>query len=184
MLSLYLAMIDSEEHKITFERIYQKYGWQMYYAANDILEDSFAAEDAVQEALMGIARYIANVPTQCEAVTKAYVLTVARNAAWKMLKTEAQWKSYIKPDLLPISGKEDVFEQVSQSEDYQMLLELIQKLPDPYKDVLFLRYVADLKPQQIGDMLNRKTATVQQQLFRAKMMLGEAYEKRRMEDED
>lgn len=184
MLSLYLAMIDSEEHKITFEGIYQKYGRQMYYAANDILGDSFAAEDAVQEALMGIARYIANVPTQCEAVTKAYVLTVARNAAWKMLKTEAQWKSYINPDLLPISGKEDVFEQVSQSEDYQMLLELIQKLPDPYKDVLFLRYVADLKPQQIGDMLNRKTATVQQQLFRAKMMLGEAYEKRRMEDED
>ena len=133
---------------------------------------------------MGIARYIANVPTHCEAVTKAYVLTVARNAAWKMLKTEAQWKSYINPDLLPISGKEDVFEQVSQSEDYQMLLELIQKLPDPYKDVLFLRYVADLKPPQIGDMLNRKTATVQQQLFRAKMMLGEAYEKRRMEDED
>ena len=184
MLSLYLAMIDSEEHKLTFEQIYQNYARQMYHIANDILEDSFAAEDAVQEALMGIARYIANVPTQCEAVTKAYVLTVARNAAWKMLKTEAQWKSYLNPDLLPISGKEDVFEQVSQSEDYQMLLELIQKLPDPYKDVLFLRYVADLKPQQIGDMLNRKTTTVQQQLFRAKMMLGEAYEKRRMEDEN
>ena len=184
MLSLYLAMIDSEEHKLTFEQIYQNYARQMYHIANDILEDSFAAEDAVQEALMGIARYIANVPTQCEAVTKAYVLTVARNAAWKMLKTEAQWKSYLNPDLLPISGKDDVFEQVSQSEDYQMLLELIQKLPDPYKDVLFLRYVADLKPQQIGDMLNRKTTTVQQQLFRAKMMLGEAYEKRRMEDEN
>ena len=184
MLSLYLAMIDSEEHKLTFEQIYQNYARQMYHIANDILEDSFAAEDAVQEALMGIARYIANVPTQCEAVTKAYVLTVARNAAWKMLKTEAQWKSYLNPDLLPISGKEDVFEQVSQSEDYQMLLELIENLPDPYKDALFLRYVADLKPQQIGDMLNRKTATVQQQLFRAKMMLGEAYEKRRMEDED
>ena len=184
MLSLYLAMIDSEEHKLTFEQIYQNYARQMYYAANEILGDSFVAEDAVQEALLGIARYIANVPTQCEAVTKAYVLTVARNAAWKMLKTEAQWKSYLNPDLLPISGKEDVFEQVSQSEDYQMLLELIENLPDPYKDALFLRYVADLKPQQIGDMLNRKTATVQQQLFRAKMMLGEAYEKRRMEDED
>ena len=184
MLSLYLAMIDSEEHKLTFEQIYQNYARQMFHVANDILEDSFAAEDAVQEALMGIARYIANVPTHCEAVTKAYVLTVARNAAWKMLKSEAQWKSYINPDLLPISGKEDVFEQVSQSEDYQMLLELIQALPKPYKDVLFLRYVIDLKPQQIGDILKRKTTTVQQQLFRAKVMLGEAYEKRRMEDED
>lgn len=133
---------------------------------------------------MGIARYITNVPTHCEAVTKAYVLTVARNAAWKMLKTEVQWKSYINPDLLPISGKEDVFEQVSQSEDYQMLLELIQQLPKPYKDVLFLRYVIGLKPQQIGDILKRKTTTVQQQLFRAKIMLGESYEKRRKEDED
>lgn len=183
MLSLYLAMIESEEHKLTFEQIYQNYARQMYYVANDILEDSFAAEDAVQEALMGIARYIANVPTHCEAVTKAYVLTVARNAAWKMLKSEAQWKSYINSDLLPISDKTDVFEQVSQSEDYQLLLELIQALPKPYKDVLFLRYVIGLKPQQISDILKRKTTTVQQQLFRAKIMLGESYEKRRMEDE-
>ena len=65
-----------------------------------------------------------------------------------------------------------------------MLLELIQQLPKPYKDVLFLRYVIGLKPQQIGDILKRKTTTVQQQLFRAKIMLGESYEKRRKEDED
>ena len=40
MLSLYLAMIDSEEHKITFEQIYQNYARQMFHVANDILEDS------------------------------------------------------------------------------------------------------------------------------------------------
>lgn len=184
MLSLYLAMIESEEHKLTFEQIYHKHARQMYCVAIEILEDRYIAEDAVQEALMNIARYISNVPTHSEAVTKSYVLAVARNVSWKMLKSEVLWKSYINLDRLPISGKEDVFEQVSQSEDYQMLLELIQTLPKPYKDVLFLRYVIGLKPQQIADVLKRKTKTVQQQLFRAKIMLGESYEKRRIEDED
>lgn len=177
MLSLYLAMIESEEHKLTFEHIYNNYAKQMQYIANNILQDPYIAEDAVQEALFNIARFIDCVPTHTKSATKAYVYIVIRNISWKMLKDEKKWRSYIDISTLPLRTGTDLFDRLIQSEDYHMLLELIRKLPDPYKDVLYLRYVAEIKPQQIGIVLSRKTSTVQQQLCRAKKMLEDMYKK-------
>ena len=56
MLSLYLTLIDSEEDKKKFVQFYEAYRGLMHYTANRILQDDFAAEDAVQEAFLRIAK--------------------------------------------------------------------------------------------------------------------------------
>lgn len=177
MLSFYLAMIESEEHKLTFDHIYHTYAKQMYAIARAILTDHHITEDAVQDALMGLARSIEHVPTENESVTKAYIFTVTSNTAKRFLKKEIAWRSFVDIDTLPVPSEDDMWEILIQSEDYQQLLKLIDQLEEPYKEVLFMRYVADLKPKQMAEALGRKTATVQQQLFRAKHILEELYRK-------
>ena len=89
MLMFYMALIDDKEDQCRFERIYYSYRKQMVLVADRVLHNQSDAEDAVQDALVRIARNIANVPRD-EKVERAYVLTAAKNAALNMLPTQ-QW---------------------------------------------------------------------------------------------
>ena len=59
---LYAAVIDDAEDIKKLEKIYYEYREQMFFVANKILRDSYEAEDAVQNALLGIARNIRTLP--------------------------------------------------------------------------------------------------------------------------
>ena len=52
---LYAAVIDDAEDIKKFEKIYYEYREQMFFVANKILRDSYEAEDAVQNALLGLS---------------------------------------------------------------------------------------------------------------------------------
>ena len=85
MLMLYAAVIDDAEDIKKFEKIYYEYREQMFFVANKILRDSYEAEDAVQNALLGIARSIRTLPDDDACLVRAYTLTAAKNAALNML---------------------------------------------------------------------------------------------------
>ena len=57
MLSIYLALIDTQEDQTLFEEIYYQYRNQMYYVSHKILNDDYLAEDALQDAFIGIAMH-------------------------------------------------------------------------------------------------------------------------------
>lgn len=175
MLFCYLSLIETEEEQLTFLHIYRKYSKQMYYVANGILKKHEAAEDAVQNALLGIATSIHHVPTTSETAIRAYVLTAARNAALAVLKEEQKWESYLDISDLQLPSAADTFRRVLESQNYEKLLELINRLPLQYREVMLLRYVLELKPHEISAALQRKTTTVQQQLTRGKRILAALY---------
>lgn len=47
---IYLAILELEEDKIKFEKVYEKYRQIMFYVANKILKDDHLSEDAVHNA--------------------------------------------------------------------------------------------------------------------------------------
>ncbi len=171
MLLLYTAMIDDECDRLRFEDIYYNYRKQMLYVAQGVLHDSHEAEDAVQVALLGIARQIRSVPAGEPKIIRAYVMTAARNAALNMLPKKKQRDELLDISELKIAGEDDLFEQVAASQDYDCLLRAIRGIPPIYRDVLMLKYVQELTMKQIGTLLGRKPATVHQQITRGKRLL-------------
>lgn len=177
MLLFYMALIDAEEDKDTFEEIYNGYRKQMFTVAVGILNNEADAEDAVQEAFLGIAKSMHRVPKETAAQQRAYVLTVARNAAFKVAREQKKWQAYIDIENLSMSANIDLFEQIVNSENRTRTMELLAILPLQYREVLMLRYVYEMKPKEIGELLGRKVTTVQQQLTRGKKMLSALCEK-------
>lgn len=51
---IYLALIEVEEDKRKFERIYLSYKQTMFYVANRILKNHHTSEDAVHQAFLRI----------------------------------------------------------------------------------------------------------------------------------
>lgn len=73
MITIYLSLIDSENDKIKFQEIYEKYKKQMWYVANDILNDNYLAEDAVHDAFIGIAKNFSKIRSFEPYSIKSYV---------------------------------------------------------------------------------------------------------------
>ncbi len=171
MLMLYAAVIDDAAEMKRFEKIYYEYRDQMFFVANDVLHDEHEAEDAVQNAFIGIARNIRSLPTDDKRIVRAYTLTAAKNAALNLLPQKQRRDMQLDIDEVDIAADEDVFAQIAASEDRETISKVIGKLPDIYRDVLLLRCVCGLKAAQTAQLLGRKKATVEKQMERARKLV-------------
>ena len=173
MLSAYLNMITDRSDKIRFEQLYNSYRKQMLAVACRILRNSDDAEDAVQDALLGIARNITSLHALDERALRAYVLTAVKNAALKILskkqkEAETNWILELNPD-----ETESVFQSVLNSMDTDLLLRAMRQLDPIYRDVLLLTYVQEQDLRETAAILGRKEETVRKQLYRGRKMLIE-----------
>lgn len=174
MLMFYTALIEEVEEKSTFEQIYYRYRKQMLHAAKRILNNTQDAEDAVQNAFLGIAKTIKTVPGQDHRATKAYVLTAARNAALAILVKK---QSRPEPNIPHTLLQDNTFEKVIAASDYALLLRCIRQLDPIYRDVLLMVYVYGHSVKEAAEVLSRKPETVRKQLYRGRLLLTEICEK-------
>ena len=177
MLMFYTALIDAPEEKSIFEKIYYRYRKQMLYVARKYLDDPHDAEDAVQNALLGIAKTIKTVPTHDARVTRAYVLTAAKNAALAVLSHKHRHRRQAALELAHLPAEDDTFEKVAAAADYELLLRCIQQLDPIYRDVLLMVYVYGHDYKDCAAILSRKPETVRKQLYRGRQLLMELCKK-------
>lgn len=172
MLALYMALIEDEADKIKFENIYYSYRKQMLMAANEVLKNETLAEDAVQNALLGIAKRIKNVQDNNPQMLRAYVLTAARNAAINLLKKEK------KHEHMRISmNVADAVVSTDQSDDkLEQVKTAICRLPLLYREVLMLHYVQNMNYAQMAELLHRSQSALRQQVSRGKKMMRQVLE--------
>lgn len=180
MLLFYTALIDNEADQLRFADIYNTYCKQMLLVANKILHNSWDAEDAVQMALMGIAKHMQSIPTDDPLKLRSYVLTAAKNTALNMLTRKQQEEELEEVTDLLTSSTDDLFQQVVASQDCARLILAMRKLPAPYREVLLMIYVHEQSIKETSMVLHRKEGTVRQQLNRGKRLLIEFCQKEGM----
>lgn len=170
MLLLYMAMIEDKPDQLRFERIYHSYYKQMLVVADRVLHNMDEAEDAVQNALLGIAKNIKSVPLE-ERVERAYVLTAAKNAALSLLPKKQLRDSIADIADVQAVANTDLFQQVMDCQDYDLLLRAIRQMDPPYREVLMLVYVQEQTVRAAAQILLRKEETVRKQLRRGRSQL-------------
>lgn len=176
MLSMFLALIDGAEQQNKFERIYYEHRKQMFYVAKSILQNNEQAEDAVQEAFLNIAKRIEYIHDDPQMI-KAYVLTVAKNAAMYIQRQENRHRHSTIPYEAIEENTSSRETDISLTETTDELKSIIGRLPRAYQDALLMRLVFEMDYEQIASALKRPPATVRQQVSRAKKMLISLCEK-------
>ena len=171
MLSVCLSIIDSDEDKLTFEKLYNDYKQIMYAVAYGILHNQQDAEDAVQRSFIAMANCfekIKKIPCQ---ELKSFVVIVVRNHSiniYNSNKRRAERTVEYNDNDAPVEV--DFLEKY----EYEELIAVISKLPAIYRDVIFLHYVRGLKPKEIAKMFDIKVETVWKRIERAKQQLRKA----------
>lgn len=180
MLLFYAAMIDNEVDQLRFTDLYYAYRKQMLLVANRVLHNAEDAEDAVQNALLGISQRMQSVPSDDPRKLRAYCLTAAKNAALSMLPKKQQRDNTIDISELVLASDEDLFQQVMLSQDYDRLLRAMRQLPPRYREVLLLICVQEQSVKDAAAILHRREGTVRQQLSRGRKLLVELCRKEGM----
>lgn len=170
----YAALIEDEDDLLKYNELVDQYQTEMYHIARRITEDHHLAEDAVQNALYGIAVSFKNVPTDNPDAAHTYMLSCAKYAALRIQKSERQHSTVELSTVLDTSsGVDSTFEAIQQSDAYEQLLRAIQQLGEEYQDVLLHFYVYEQSVKEIAKLFGEKPSTIRQRLTRARRLLSE-----------
>ena len=172
MLTLYTLLIEEDDDKVKFEKIYTLYRKKMWYAANSVLSDEYLAEDAVHNAFIGIAKNIKKIADAESPKSLSYAVTASKNCAIDLLKKNRNAPEENIDELFDVGDKESSsFYQTLETED--LIVNALAAMPAVYRDVLYLLTVEQMSEKEIARLLGRRPGTVHQQVRRGRTILKE-----------
>ena len=152
-----------------FEQLIMRFTPAIFRVVRRMTSDSQEAEAIVQETFLrvwqALPRYKDDRPFF------PYLVTIATNIY------RDQWR---KSKRLDFGGLEPLDESMP---NLQALDNAVSELPPPYRTVIALRYDANLKYQEIAEVLDIPINTVRTHLRRAKMFLKDILTQSFMDDE-
>ena len=160
MLGIYLAIIETNEHKSLFERLYNEYKHIMYNVAYQILNDVQHSEDAVHDAFLSVAKNIEKIPNENSLQTRNFLIIIVKNSALKIYNKNKKE--------LPFDEK--IFDMVNL-EDQKNMFCFIKELDSKYGDVIILKYFYGYHDKEIADILGITRENVKIRLHRGKALL-------------
>lgn len=81
------------------------------------------------------------------------------------------------PDIFDIEGTTDILSEVDAAHRAQIIRDVLDLLPEKFKEVLILRYLEGQSYDEIGDILRKPPGTIATLLSRAKKAFKEAIER-------
>lgn len=168
MLLFYLSLIESEEDKSKFERLYNNYRKLMKYVAIEKLKDEYLAEDAVHEAFIKLARYIKGIDENDSRKTKAFLVIVVKSVCIDMIRKQKHNKFF---SLEEIDNMGYVSNDSLKDIEIQDVYSAIESLSDTYREIIELKVYYDLSDKQIADIVGIENSAVRKRLQRGREIL-------------
>ncbi|MBS4208914.1 RNA polymerase sigma factor [Bacillus sp. FJAT-50079] len=166
---------DEESERVIFEMFYER----VYYTAYYILKDRELAQDVVQETFVKAFAHMDTVKDGEK--LGAWLAAIASRTAIDYVRKIKRWNEIVTEDVII---NEQIIEQASTVESIveeralkELLLKEIDELKPDHKQVLILKYLYDMKYEEIAQALDLNIATVKSRTHRAKLKLREALEK-------
>ena len=150
-----------------FHELYQTYAEDVYRFVYWLCGDSQDAEDITSETFVRALTAANEIKVE---TVKGYLLTIARNLAYKRSKREKRFVP-LSADL--IERQAEPSQLVEQSMNLQVALQFIQTLPEIDRTALVLRLQNELPYEEIASILNISLAAAKVKVHRARMKLTE-----------
>lgn len=152
-------MIDKEE----FCNKIKQCEVSMYYLAYSIVKNKDDASDVINESILKAYEKLDKLKN--EEVFKSWILRIVHNTAIELIRKNK--------DVINIEEVNNTLE-VKESSDVETKLTLrdaINKLKNPYREVIILFYYEDFSTEKISKITNSNIFTVRKQLSRARKQL-------------
>lgn len=171
MLSLCLAMLDSDEERVAFELFYDQYKRFVWQEAKKIVKSKESTEDVAQEVFLYIAKNFQKVRSYDHRQILRYLQLCTHGRALNCIRDEKD--EWIECDAEIVEKAVDALDAEKVVMNQAAVLRMrqaISELPDHYRLPLELRMM-DMPPAEIAKTLNLSPETVYKQIARGCVMI-------------
>ena len=146
------------------ERIFRTHAQTVYRVCYSFMGSAADAEDATQATFMKLVDHPRSF--ESEQHEKAWLIVCASNLCRDLLKSAGRTRVTAMP--------ERELADPHQAEPIDATLDAVLRLPERYKDVVYLYYYEGYKTAEIAQMLGEKPSTVRNRLRDARELLRKA----------
>ena len=163
-----------------YEMLVRFYGPRMLATTRRLLPREQDAQDALQDAFLSAFRKMDQFEGRSRFGT--WLHRIAVNAALMKLRRQQSRRERPIDDLLPQYGADGrlmntadwavVYDRAAEDRDlHRLVRQSIDELPDPHREVLLLRDIAELSTMETAEILQIKEGAVKARLHRARIAL-------------
>ena len=156
-----------------YSLLMKSYEKRIYWMCRRIICDDSESYDAAQEVLIRVFHHLPNFKE--DSSFKTWLYSIARNVALTQLKKSKPLKEASE---LSEVNENDLHDNYAPSESVDNALDInkvFAKLGIDEREILSLRFVADLDIQEIADTLGLKLSATKMRLYRATEELRKLY---------
>ncbi|MDO5591206.1 MAG: RNA polymerase sigma factor [Lachnospiraceae bacterium] len=172
MTQIYVQLFDELEEWEEFEKLYEQYSEKMYGIAYGILHSQHDAEDAVHDSFLAIINNFKKIQKlTCHERWKYIVIIVKSRAINIYNKNEKRFQKEVKEQIYSADKREkmiDPEEKCIENDNAKILMEMILRLPEIKRQVLYMHYYMNKPYSQIGLELGMSEENVRQIASRAR----------------
>jgi RNA polymerase sigma-70 factor (ECF subfamily) len=169
-----LLTFATEDDRLKFERLFEKYRRLLLHKAYGILQDYALAEDAVSEAFIRIYKNLGKIGDAESPGTASFLVTIVKNTSLTLL--QKQKKSGLpEEDIEMESVSYNMEEAVLSQAVSRDMLKLVDELKEELRAPFLLKYARDLSHKEIAALLRISENNVTVRIHRAKSKLAELF---------
>lgn len=166
MLPGFALRPDRDGDQARFTRLYKQNQRRLHRLAARLLGPGPKAEDAVHDAFLKLMQNYGQLCSRSDGQLERWLMAVVRNTALDMLRKEGReteleaqaWEPAVPPDL----------------GEFEALVALIRSMPEDYRRVLELRFLAEWSLADIAKELGLTEGAVKSRVFRGRKLLIDA----------
>ncbi len=157
------ALVKKAKQDITaFEELYRQYVQPIYKYFYNRTNDRFEAEDLTEQTFIAAMEGITNYHER--GIFPAWLFTIARKKAADHFRRKTKQSLQEIPEEIPVNS--DFLNDIIQSERHQAIAAIFKSLPENDKELIRLRYIADLSFASMGKLLHRSEGAVKKATYR------------------
>lgn len=169
MLSLFLAMLETEQDRQQFTKLYEQCNERIEQTAMRILNNQHDAEDAVQNTYVQIIRHFEKVyEISCNDLP-FWCISIVKNEAYIILRK--QQKTVLMDDWNVFTAEMDLHSS------YDEIVKLFARLPETYRIALEMKLLLDYSGKEIAQRLGISEAAANTRISRGRALLQDIMEK-------
>lgn len=173
MMIVYMSVIETDNDRNKFKEIYEDFKQSLYLDALSIVKNPEDAEDVVEDTFLKVADSFTEISQKNRQKMRAYIVIINRNNA--IDRYNKNKKRLEKKDDTPL--EEIIDSSYFDSYEYDDLYDAIKKLPQKYKDIIYLYDLMDIGTKATAKTLNISVDTVYKRVSRARALLKRLLEK-------
>lgn len=180
MITFYLNLLETDDDKKIFEKLYEENKQKLYLVANKVLVNEADAEDAVHTCFLNLAEHFHKyrersydtLEKMCTMITKNVALDIVRHRKYESTVMESS--AYLDDNLPDLET--DVLRDVIHNEQEEVLGKAMFQLTEEERALMYLRYGMLLKPKDIAELLNSSSASIRKKTLYCRNKLAKILE--------